>query len=267
MILREAIARLYAAGIEDARREAKLIFSELAGKSELDMLSPECKSDDAVLISAIERRCKREPLQYILGKVGFYREEYLLGECLIPRADTEILVDYAVGRIPAGESFIDLCTGSGCVAISTLCNTAHTRAVAVDISDGALECARRNAEHNKVADRLTLVHADVLCESIEGEFFALLSNPPYVKEAVYATLEPEIFHEPKIAFVGGEDGLDFYKRIIPLYKDKIKRGGFMALEIGYDQGAELEKIACSYGLDIKILKDYSGNDRVAVIDL
>ncbi|MBR5817796.1 MAG: peptide chain release factor N(5)-glutamine methyltransferase, partial [Clostridia bacterium] len=235
MRLSDAVGLLKDAGIEDAKREARIIFRELCKKSELDILDKDCESplaDEAVL-----RRCKREPLQYIIGKVGFFGEEYFVSPaCLIPRADTEILVEQAVKRIPEGEYFIDLCTGSGCIAISTLSNTKNTRCVAVDISEDALLLAKKNAEHNGVSDRIELLNADAVKKEVEGEFFALLSNPPYIRKEVYEKLETEIFHEPKIALVAEDGGLFFYKRIIPLYKNKIKKGGFMAFEIGYVQG-------------------------------
>ena len=205
-------------------------------------------------------------LQYIIGNVGFYREEYLVTpDCLIPRADTEILVDYAVKHLPVGARFADLCTGSGCVAISTLKNTKNTTAVAVDISSGALDVARKNAKQNGVSDRLTLTLADVKQGAVCEGIFALLSNPPYVRDDVYPTLDGEIFHEPKIAFVGGRDGGDFYRRITEIYRDIIDRDGFIAYEIGYDQAELLREIAEQNRMSCEIIKDLSGNDRVSVL--
>ncbi len=264
MTLDEAIKILAESGIENPRHEAKIIFSEIGKKSNLDLISKDCESN--LVDEAVFRRSKREPLQYIIGRVGFFREEYFVNQsCLIPRSDTEILVEYAVNNIRDGESFIDLCSGSGCVAISTLKNTNATTATAVEISEGAADIIKKNAEHNGVTNRLSIKIQDALKEAVEGEFFALLSNPPYVREDVYKKLEKEIFFEPKIAFVAEDFGLQFYKKIIPLYKDKIKKGGFMAFEIGFDQGSDLLKIAEDFSLGCEILKDYSGNDRVAVI--
>lgn len=224
----------------------------------------ECCSPE--LAAAVKRRAERYPLQYIIGKVAFFREEYFVDEnCLIPRADTELLVEYAVGHLPRGARFIDLCTGSGCVAVSTLKNTKETTAVLADISEGALKLARRNAEHNGVLDRVDIRQINVLSEIPEGEFFAVLSNPPYVADAVYEELEGEIFHEPRIAFVGGDDGGDFYRALTPIYKEKIKDGGFIAYEIGYDQADLLCKIAEECAMTCEIIKDLGGNDRVAVM--
>jgi release factor glutamine methyltransferase len=184
---------------------------------------------------------------------------------LIPRADTETLVDFAVKNLPEGALFLDLCTGSGCVAISTLKNTAHTRAVAVDLSEGALEIARENAERNGVSDRIEFILGDAKGEIETGEIFALLSNPPYVADEVYEGLEGEIFHEPKMAFVGGSDGGDFYRAITPIYRDKIANDGFIAYEIGYDQAELLREIAKDNSMSCEIIKDLGGNDRVAIL--
>jgi release factor glutamine methyltransferase len=115
-----------------------------------------------------------------------------------------------------------------------------------------------------VSDRIEFIHGDALL-GIEGEFFAILSNPPYVSEAAYAALEAEIYEEPKMAFVGGVDGGDFYREMIPLYKNNLQSGGFLAFEIGYDQGELLRSLGASHGMETEIIKDYSGLDRIAVL--
>ena len=105
----------------------------------------------------------------------------------------------------------------------------------------------------------------MLKKAAEGNFFAILSNPPYVTESAYENLAPEIYFEPKIAFLGGTDGLDFYRKIIPMYFNSSEEGGFFAFEIGYDQGESLVRLASKHGLSAEVHKDYSGNDRVVVI--
>lgn len=267
MKLSEATRRLSEAGIENARDEARMLFTALGGFSVADTIGTDLISEEKRLTEAVERREKREPLQYIIGRVDFYRESYNVSpDCLIPRHDTETLVDLAVKMIPAGERFIDLCTGSGCIAISTLKNTKNTTAVAVDLSHGALELARGNAELNGVSDRITFIEADVLKELVNGDFFAVLSNPPYVTDTAYKSLEPELYFEPKIALVGNDDdGAGFYRRIAELYCHSIKDGGFIAFEIGYDQAAPLLKAAEELGMSCEIIKDLSGNDRVALL--
>ena len=266
MTLTEAARKLSECGIEDGRAEARLLF-ELVGKiPKRELVGAEVRCEGAELDEAIRRRCSREPLQYIVGSVGFFNESYEVSpDCLIPRADTEVLVDYAVKNIPEGKLFLDLCTGSGCVAISTLANTRGTRCAAYDISEAAIAVARKNAEKNGVSERLALRIAD-LTEgfSVSEKPFAILSNPPYVSEAAYRTLAPEIGFEPKIAFVGGEDGAKFYKILTPICKNTIEQDGFFAFEIGYDQGALMRSLAEEHSLSLEIIKDFSGNDRVAV---
>ena len=266
MTLKEAEKLLKDGGIEDARHEARIIFAAVGGEPIYKLLTPDYSSENKEVEEAVLRRAKREPLAYIIGWVDFYNERYkVTPDCLIPRPDTEILVDFAVDSIPEGESFIDLCTGSGCVAISTLANSKNTRAVAVDISEGALSVARENASFMEVSDRIEFIKADVTEAPICDKVFAVLSNPPYVSESAYKTLEPEIYREPKIAFLGGEDGGDFYRKLTPLYRDVIADEGFIAYEIGYDQADLLACIAEENNMRISILRDLSGNTRVAVL--
>ena len=267
MTLTEAIKALSDSGIEDARGEARLLFEYFGKIPRYELIGRDASCDSPELISAIERRAEREPLQYIVGSVGFYNESYeVSSDCLIPRADTELLVDVAVKNIPSGALFFDFCTGSGCVAISTLKNTKDTRAVAYDISSAALAIAKKNATANGVADRLTLRCADLTRGlSVDERPYAILSNPPYVSFSAYEGLEPEISFEPKIAFVGGEDGADFYRIFTPLCKSLIDPKGFFAFEIGYDQADILRNIAKKNSLLVEILTDLSGRDRVAVL--
>lgn len=266
MKLFEAINRLKAADVENPTHDAREIFKHIGKMPPTELISRDAECTLPEVADAIERRCKREPLQYIIGEVEFYREIYKVSpDCLIPRQETELLVDYAVKHLPEGKSFIDLCTGSGCVAISTLKNTKETRAYAVDISDGALRLAELNSQINGVCGRIDFIKSDVLKDAVEGEFFAVLSNPPYVTEDAYGKLEPEIYFEPKIAFVGGDSGLVFYEKILDLYENIIDPRGFFAFEIGYDQGCALAEISRLREMTCEIIKDYSGNDRIAVI--
>ncbi len=268
MKLSEAAELLRAAGIENAKDEARTLFEAIGGIKRYMLVAGDAECDLPELTDAVVRRAAREPLQYIIGEVDFYNECYrVTPDCLIPRADTEILVDFAVKNIPRGALFLDLCTGSGCVAISVLANTEDTRAFAYDISEGALKLAKENAERNGVADRLVCERVDLLHTLPETKPFAVLSNPPYVAESVYSGLEKEIFSEPRCAFVGGADGGDFYRHFVPRYKSIIDKNGFMAFEIGYDQAALMKELAEQNTLSLEIIKDLSGNDRVAVLRL
>lgn len=266
MTLKEATDLLKASGIDSAEYDARELMHHFGGVQVL--LSSEADCDAPEFIAALERRSNREPLQYIIGEVCFYREDYTVSpDCLIPRSDTEILVDYAVKNIPEGEHFADLCCGSGCIGVSTLANTHGTHCISADISDGAIKLTEKNAKRNGVADRIDIRKCDLLNENIESKspLFAVLSNPPYVENSAYETLSEEIFHEPKIAFVGGDDGMIFYERLLPMSLSLIKEEGFIAFEIGYDQAEKIRTLATKNGCTCEIIKDYSDNDRVAVI--
>ena len=267
MTLNEAIEILTASEVDSPIYDAREIFRHFGGSSQSDLITRRAESDKPEVISAIMRRAKREPLQYIIGRVDFYRESYTVTpDCLIPRQDTEVLVDYLVKNLPEGANFIDICTGSGCIAISTLKNTKNTRAVAVDISENALAVAEKNAKENGVFDLIDFVCADALMTAVEGEFYAVVANPPYVTESAYRNLADEIFHEPKIAFVAEENGVVFYRRLTPMYKNRLHAGGFIAYEIGYDQADLVRAIADENQMKCRILKDLSGNDRVAILE-
>ena len=267
MTLKEAINILTEAGVDSPTYDAEELFCHFCGYSRSTLyLMSEVESDSPRLSDAVYRRARREPLQYITGVAYFYREKYkVTPDCLIPRFDTEMLVDYAVKNLPGGALFADLCTGSGCVAISVLCNTDLTSAIAVDIDAAALKVAEENAEENGVSERISFRRLDLMSEQLEERVYAVLSNPPYVSDEAYRGLEGEIFHEPPHAFVGGIDGGDFYRRMTPIYKEKIDEGGFIAYEIGYDQADLLRSIAEEQGMSCEIIKDLSHNDRVAIL--
>ena len=272
MTLTELITRLSACGIENAADEARLLVAHVTGIDPTTLrATPHAPipDPDGRLAALAVRREAREPLQYLLGTWGFWRQEYEVSpDCLIPRADTECLVDYAVRHLPKGARVLDLCTGSGCIAISLLCERPDLTAVAVELYENTLAVAKRNAVRNGVgAERLTFLQGDVLrgdfLDGI-GTFDAILSNPPYIPSATVATLAPELAFEPHAALDGGEDGLAFYRRILQSdYRTVLRENGFFAFEIGYDQGDALRSLA---GEDpCEILRDLGGCDRVALI--
>ena len=266
MKLSRACEILRLGGVDEPMHDARELFMQIGGISRHELMLSDAECDVPELLRAVERRAAREPLQYIIGEVCFYKETYLVNEnCLIPRSDTEILVDYAVKNLPHGAHFLDLCTGSGCVGISTLCNTKDTTACLADISEGALGLARRNAERNGVLKRAEFRLCDVLSQRIPGNLFAVLANPPYVTGEAYEALAPEISYEPRIAFLGGADGMDFYRRLTLLYRDAIPSEGFIAYEIGYDQGEKIAEVARNNKMSCELIRDLSGNDRVAVL--
>lgn len=245
--------------------EARLIFRLIGNIPPYELISPSASCDLPEVAAAVAKRADRVPIEYITGRADFYRESYKVTEAvLIPRPDTEILVEYGVKNLPTGASFLDLCTGSGCVALSILNNTEKTRAVAIDISEAALAVAKENAVALSLDGRVSFLHSDALSFTPDP-VFAVFSNPPYVSEAAYGALEPEIYREPKIAFLGGPDGADFYRAMTPKYKNVIDPCGFIAYEIGYDQGEILRKIAEDNGMSCEIIPDLAGRDRVAVL--
>ena len=266
MTLKEAVEILKNAGVENPLYDAREIFHRI-GKIPRERLVLGGETEDGSdTARAVFLRAERTPLEYIIGNVDFYRETYLVcRDCLIPRDDTEILVDFAVKNIPSGANIIDLCTGSGCVALSVLNNTDKTRATAADISEGALALAKKNAERLGLSDRVEFLLCDALEKPVAKSCFAVLCNPPYVTEDEYPELSPEIHKEPKIAFVGGKDGLDFYRRITELYRDVIDDSGFIAFEIGCSQAKAIFEIANSFKMSCQTIPDLSGHDRVCVL--
>ncbi len=215
--------------------------------------------------AALLRLTGGEPFAYVIGEWYFYGESYKVSpDCLIPRPETEHLVDELIRSLPQNAVFADLCTGSGCIAISTLVHRPDVTAISVDISEGALSLAKENAALNGVSDRITFINADILKGDALGEakVDAIASNPPYIRTDIIPTLSEQVRHEPFIALDGGEDGLDFYRLIFNEYKINVKDGGFIICEIGYDQREEMTSL---FSCEVK--KDYSGCDRVAILHI
>lgn len=255
---------------DEYEREARIMCEELVGEGSSSLLADRNRELDCPkLEAALIKREAHVPLQYIIGKWDFYRQTYFVNEdCLIPRSDTEILVELAIELLPEGAHFADLCTGSGCIAISVLAERQDTRALMVDKFEKTLETADRNANANGVSDRAESMLADLLDENTtlaDARFDAILSNPPYIRTEVVDTLSDEVKKEPRAALDGGEDGLIFYRTILDKYSQNVVKGGFVLFEIGYDQGEALRDICAQRELSCEIIKDYSGNDRVAKI--
>ena len=271
MTYNEICIALSDAEIENFRGEAAMLICRFLGINKAELLrinrDEELRSEE--LEDAVIKRCSHYPLQYILGYWDFCHETYrITKDTLIPRQDTEKLVELAIKLLPENARFIDLCTGSGCVAISTLAARPDCRAVAVDIFDATLEIARENAESNGVGDRVGFTKADVLSPDFMadlGDFDCILSNPPYIETKRLSLLDEELSYEPEAALDGGEDGLKFYRVILGEYGKFLRNGGIMLLEIGHDQGKTVSEIAVNAGYRCEIYKDYGGNDRVAFV--
>lgn len=257
-------------GIIDHDFEAREILLLACGVSHAAVIAEPCRIYDAPrLDELVKKRAERYPVQYLMGEVGFHRGTFKVTEdTLIPREDTELLVETALRFAKNGCRYLDLCTGSGCVAISVLMSSKGTSALATDISDKAIAIASENARFNSVSDRVTFMTADVFDPAWVSEFAPfdmIVSNPPYIPSSEIDALEPELHIEPRIALDGGDDGLDFYRFIVMEYKKYLSDGGRFAFEIGYDQGKAIEQIANENGYDCEIYKDYGKNDRVALL--
>lgn len=257
-------------GIADCGFEAREILLLACGVSHAASLADPCRTYDSPrLDELVAKRAQRYPIQYLAGEVGFYRGIFNVTEdTLIPREDTELLVETALRFVKKGGRYLDLCTGSGCVAISVSMASTDTFFLATDISEGAIAVAKGNAERNGVADRVSFAVADVFKPEVlagAAPFDMIVSNPPYIPSSDIDSLEPELWAEPRIALDGGEDGLDFYRYIAGEYKRYLSKGGCFAFEIGYDEGEALGRIASENGFECEIYKDHGGNDRVALL--
>lgn len=270
MTYNEISMALADAGIENHRGEASMLICRFCGVNQAELLLRHDEDfPNEELEAAVIKRCSHYPLQYILGYWDFFKETYHVTEnTLIPRQDTERLVELAIRLLPEGARIIDLCTGSGCVAISTLASRPDCRGVAVDIFPKTLDVARENAESNGVGDRLGFLCGDILIPEFMdslGKFDCILSNPPYIETEQIPSLDKELSFEPEAALDGGKDGLEFYRVIIGQYGKYLNKNGCMLLEIGHTQAKDIEELAGRSGFNCEIYKDYGGCDRVAYL--
>lgn len=269
MVIRQAVSligNMLENVTEDAHFEAQQIVNEISGgKMPFEEIS---ETQFSECVKTADRRKTGEPLQYILGSWDFYGRKYYVGEgVLIPRPETELLCDIATEHLKkTGGKAIDLCSGSGCIAITTALE-ANVETAGIEISDKAFGYFMKNIAENKAGKLVTAINGDIFDENILGRFVdnslsAVLSNPPYISSADMKTLQKEVRFEPELALFGGDDGLDFYRRLVPLWVQKLKSGGLFAVEIGEEQGQAVSDIFRSVGLVPQIIRDYSGHDRI-----
>lgn len=249
---------------DECALEAKLIVSHLLD-IELNQLSLSSKTIDHIKIDKIvERRKKGEPLQYIFGKWWFFKSEFLVGEgVLIPRQDTEHLVEIGLELIKDKHApFVaDLCSGSGCVAISIGLERPDAKVIAVEKFNRAVHWLQKNIEHNKAAN-VSAEQSDVLIEQ-EGMFDLIVCNPPYIPSGEKETLSREVLKEPHTALFGGEDGLFFYREISRLWKRNLNLGGKLAFEVGIGEAEAVADIMRAEGfINIETKIDLLGIQRV-----
>ena len=252
--------------IPDADLDARYLLEYCLGVTSVqfymrqnEQVEPKIKQN---YINMINKRCTHYPLQYIIGTQDFMGFEFKVNEnVLIPRQDTEILVENVLKNNLSGKSVLDMCTGSGCIAISIKKLAKDSKVCGVDISNEALDVAKGNAAINEVD--VDFIHSD-LFNNVSGRFDFIVSNPPYIRQSEIMGLMEEVKNfEPVIALDGFEDGLFFYRRITECATRYINHGGMLYYEIGYDQGEDVTHILKENGFhSINVIKDLAGLDRV-----
>ena len=268
-LLRAGRERLMRCGNDNARFEAECLLQMATGADKLRLLTEpqlEASSEQAAAFEVLlERRVSGEPLQYILGEWEFYSLPFKVGEgVLIPRQDTETLVELALGQQTDGKQCADLCTGSGCIGI-TLAKEGSFKVDCYELSDKAFTYLTENIRLNGVQNSVRAIQADVLSEAALNDapmYDVIVSNPPYLTAQDMRELETEVTHEPEMALFGGEDGLDFYRRIVSLWVNKLSHGGLFAVEIGMGQEEDVMRIFRENGLAADCIKDQCGIYRV-----
>ena len=254
----------------EAQLDARLLLEHVCGTGLQTLLLdgdlPVSGENAALYRQYIQRRSDREPLAYILGEWDFMGLTLEVNrDVLIPEQDTENLIEEIMKDLHDSDRILDLCTGSGCILLSLLKYSNGTTGVGTDLSKRALAMAKRNAERLGLTDRVDLRCGDLFAPIGENEKFDIIvSNPPYIKTETIEHLAPEVRdHEPMMALDGGEDGLTFYRRIIPEAVRHLVTGGYLFLEIGYDQGDAVAALMRDAGYyDVRTIKDYGGNDRI-----
>lgn len=285
-LLRLGKEKLKQENIEEAENKAKRLLEFVLQQSREEMirssLEEVSKEQEMEYQEKVDEMVEGRPLQYITHSQEFMGIDFYVDEnVLIPQPDTEILVEQALAKIQNIEQrkiqILDLCTGSGAIAISIAKQLQRTsqyvaeeyQIVATDISDKELKVAQKNAMQNQV--QIQFLQSDLFSNLKEMEFDVIVSNPPYIETKVIDTLSKEVKQEPRIALDGGEDGLVFYKAILENAKQYLKKGGYVLIEIGYDQGKKIIELwkelkeNCQLELITKEpIKDLGNNDRVMI---
>lgn len=281
--LQSARELLEISGLNDADREAELILSHCLGIDRLHLYKEDPDIPERILLQIYEylrRRAAREPLQYILGYTEFHGLKIKVGPgVLIPRPETELLVEEAlrilrnIGKGKGTEKksdntkILDLCTGSGCIALALAGEFPDAEVYGTDTSEVAIRYAEENVDRNRIKN-VTFLKGSLFdpLKNSDNKFNVIISNPPYIRRADMENLQPEIRDwEPVEALNGGEDGLDYYRTIIPEAKNYLKEHGYLILEIGIHQAKEIKKLALDEGFqDIIVIRDYSGIERILI---
>lgn len=273
-------AQLAEAGIESGEQEASWLLEYALGLPSLRqtierdrVLSP---GEMELVRSLVARRVSREPLQYLLGTQEFCGMEFTVTSAvLIPRPETELLVEQVVRRIQADAqaTVVDACAGSGCIAVAIARLRPHMRVMATEISSAALTIAKENARRQAVADRITWLEGDLLeplaSKSLEGRVDVILSNPPYITEQDWAGLQPEVRQfEPRQALVAGPRGTEFHERLLQQAARYLEPGGALMMEMGAGQGPAVRQLIETVGgyESVRVLPDAAGIERVVIVE-
>lgn len=264
---------LQAAGIEEAALDARLLLEAVCGTDRNDLLvhgeQPVSPEAEEKYLNWIRQRAEHIPLQQLTGEQDFMGLTFSVNEhVLIPRQDTEILVEEVLKELHDGMRVLDMCTGSGCILLSLLYYSNDCEGLGVDLSAEALEVAGRNVLKVLTPEKAEHAHflQSDLFEKVEGKFEIIVSNPPYIASAEVEKLMPEVRdHEPRMALDGTEDGLYFYRRIIEEAGKHLVSSGMLFFEIGYDQGQAVSELMRTEGYcDVQVVQDYAGLDRVVL---
>ncbi len=257
---------LESADIEDAKVDAWLLLEYVTGVTRaqyyMDMQREISAEQEEAYRACIDKRVSRIPLQHITGVQEFMGMEFCVNEhVLIPRQDTEVLVEHVLDTLQCDMRILDMCTGSGCILISLLKLKEGISGVGVDISKEALCVAKENGRQHGVDAEF--IHSD-LFENVQGDFDVIVSNPPYIRTAVIEELQDEVrLHDPRMALDGLADGLYFYRKIVENSPAYLKHGGKLFFEIGHDQGTDVKCLLEAAGFeDVTVKKDLAGLDRV-----
>jgi len=273
-VLRDAAHALDRAGVADARREVGSLLSHVIGKDRTFLIS---HAEDAVndrklreFEEVVARRALGEPAQYITGVQDFYGRSFRVTPAvLIPRPETELLIEAALQLMKTDSNICDVGTGSGCIAVTLLCERVDARGVAVDVSEAALEVARQNASALSVEDRTEFVMSDcfVGLDAATHQFDVVVSNPPYVSADAFPGLQREVRdHEPLVALSPGGDGLSVIRRLLDDAPGFLKAAGHLLMEIGFDQSEKVRQLVNKNVWTLKdILPDLQGIPRIVVL--
>ncbi len=268
-LLRLMAAEMAAAGVPDADVDASLLLAHITGQNpmnlRLDSWSQVSLADEEKLRALCEKRKTRTPLQYLTGVQSFLGRDFYVDErVLIPRPETELLAERAIAalRMYPSPAALDMCCGSGCLAVSMALSVPKADAHAADLSAGALAVTKQNAE--RLHAKVTLHQGDLFGSIPEGmRFDVIVSNPPYIPAADCLELQEEVRREPLMALDGGADGYDFYRRIAVDAPRFLKEGGVLLLEVGYDQAQGVMALCRAAGFqEVMAHEDYQHIDRM-----